>query len=194
MRNRFMFWWRYLTRNIPWDTGIVPPEIAALVDSLPGGRALDLGCGTGTSALYLAARGWQVTGVDFVPQAIRQARRRAWREHLNVDFYVADVTRLGFLTGPFDVAYDVGCFHSLERGQRAAYVRELARLLRPEAPFALYAFMPRLLGGRLIGLTTDEVQQQFSPDFVVDRVVVGQDKGIGPASGWYFLRRESPRS
>ncbi|NJL93940.1 MAG: methyltransferase domain-containing protein [Anaerolineae bacterium] len=78
---RGFFWMRYLRGKTPWDTNITPPEVVRLVAEgrTPPGRALDLGCGTGTNALYLARQGWQADGVDFIGQAVRAARRKAAR-------------------------------------------------------------------------------------------------------------------
>src|SRR5689334_18211647 len=145
---RLEFWWRYLRNNAPWNTGIVPPEIVALASKLPPGRALDLGCGTGTSSLYLAGRGWKVTGVDFIPQPIRHARNKAKASGISADFYVADVTHLDFLQGMFDLVIDVGCLHNLTPDQRQLYAAELARLTEPGGTYALYAFWPRQINGR----------------------------------------------
>ena len=81
-RRRLRFIWRYLRGDMPWDSGIVPPEIVAWVTahgSEPG-RAVDFGCGTGTTSVYLASLGWDVVGVDFAPNAITRARTRARRE------------------------------------------------------------------------------------------------------------------
>ena len=187
--NRFFFWWRYLRGHAPWDTGIAPPEVVALADQLPPGRALDLGCGTGASSLYLASRGWSVTGVDFIPQAIRRARQKAQAAGLVVDFHVADVTKLDFLTGSFDLAVDVGCLHTLTPDQQRQYSDQLARLMRPGAIYTVYAFYPRQFGSRFIGLTPEDLQQRFVPAFTVVSVVQG--KGAGPQSAWYQLRREN---
>ena len=63
-----------------WDTNITPPEVVAVIEGaapLPAGRALDLGCGTGTNVIYLAQHGWETIGVDFSPVAIQQARQKA---------------------------------------------------------------------------------------------------------------------
>lgn len=186
--NRFRFWWRYVRRKIPWDTGITPPEIVALADDLTPGRALDLGCGTGTSSLFLASRGWQVTGIDFVPIAIQRARQNARERALNVDFRVGDVCHLPELRDPYDLAVDVGCFHSLRLDQRPAYAATLARLTRSGATYALYDFGPRLLNGQLMGVTPEDVRQIFAAHFVVEKFVEGQDTSGGSPSAWYWLR------
>ena len=69
----------YRTGRTPWDTGITPPEVVELVDgpsALPPGRALDLGCGTGTNVRYLAVHGWDVVGVEADVRAFDAARER----------------------------------------------------------------------------------------------------------------------
>src|SRR5206468_2578655 len=85
------------------------------------GRALDLGCGTGTNVRYLAEHGWEATGVDAVPAAIDRATAKLGgvpkARVLLGD--VTDLERLG-LAGPFDLVLDIGCFHSIERRRRRA--------------------------------------------------------------------------
>lgn len=181
--------WYYF--NPPWDTGITPPEVAEAVEgpnALMPGRALDLGCGTGTNSLYLARHGWRVVGVDLAPTAIRQARRNAKEAGLSVEFHTADVTRLDFLQPPFDLALDIGCFHALDAEGWTHYRDQLCRLLRPGACFMLYAFGPRR--GRLMdmGITPDEVRQLFDSEFQVLRVDRGTDPS-GPSAAWYWLER-----
>ena len=68
---------RYESGRIPWDHELPPPEVISALAERPAGRALDLGCGLGRAAIYLAQRGWQVDAVDFVPLAIEQASQRA---------------------------------------------------------------------------------------------------------------------
>ncbi len=130
--------WYY--QSPPWDTGVSPPELLAHLEVHPVGRALDLGCGTGTNAITLAKRGWQVTGVDFAPRAIRIARRKAKKERLVVDFRVADVTQLNSLSQTYDLILDMGCFHSLSAKGKIAYAQQLPRLLAPEGTYLMYAF------------------------------------------------------
>jgi SAM-dependent methyltransferase len=142
--DRFMAWLEFnlaYFRKPPWDTGISPPELIAFIGSHPVGRALDLGCGTGTNALTLARGGWQVTGVDFAPAAIAQAVRKLKGAGLKAEFRVGDVTGLQDLHGPFDLILDIGCFHSLSPVGRSAYRRNLQRLLAPGGVFLMYAFL-----------------------------------------------------
>src|SRR6185312_11253449 len=80
----------------PWDTGEVPGELSALIEGngLAAGRALDIGCGTGTQAVYMARSGWEVTAIDAVPRPLAQARARADTAGVSVDWILGDVARL----------------------------------------------------------------------------------------------------
>jgi SAM-dependent methyltransferase len=167
-----------------WDTGVTPPELERFVASAPPGRALDLGCGTGTNVVYLARRGWSAVGVDFVGRAIAGARRRARDAGVRArcEFFVADVRRLDFLAGPFDLALDIGCLHSLRAAERAAYARGLGRLVRRGGTYLLYTFTP---GGPAVGMRRDDVGATFGDEFEI----VSVEEGRGPPSAWYTLVR-----
>ena len=180
---------QYLLGRVPWDTGVTPPEVVAVIErgDLAPGRALDLGCGTGTNCIYLARHGWQAVGVDFSVLAIRRARRKARRAGLDCRFYRADVTDLGFLDDPFDLALDIGCLHSMPLERRARYAAGLARLVQPGGTYMLYAFTPRP-DRPTRGLAPAEVRRLFAPAFAVERQEGGDDP-TGPRSAWYWLRR-----
>ena len=181
--------WYYF--HPPWDTGITPPEVVAAIEgpeALVPGRALDLGCGTGTNSLYLARHGWQVVGVDLAAKAVRQAQRKAEEAGLSLEFYTADVTRLDFLQPPFDLALDIGCFHALDDQGWVRYRDQLRRLLSTGACFMLYAFGPRQGRFMQMGITQDQVRQLFQPDFHLLRVEGGADP-TGPSAAWYWLER-----
>ncbi len=145
---RLRFNLRYY-RNPPWDTGVSPPELMDFIkgysmgratDGAPG-RALDLGCGTATNVITLAQHGWQVTGVDFARKAIGMAWRKVRRAGVEVDLRVGDVTKVGVADGVYDLVLDMGCFHSLTPEGRAAYVRNLERLMSPGGTFLLYVWV-----------------------------------------------------
>jgi SAM-dependent methyltransferase len=139
---RLGFIFRYLRRP-PWDSGIVPPEVADFIrENLPG-RALDLGCGTGTSSLALARAGWTVVGVDFVPGAIKNAKQKAKNEGLAVDFRVADITHLPsqLLSINHTLVLDIGCFHGLSPSEKTTYLEQLSHLLAPGGTWMMYGFI-----------------------------------------------------
>lgn len=194
-RQRVRFIWRYLRGDAPWDSGIVPPEIVAWVEMAgrTPGRALDLGCGTGTTSLYLAGRGWQVVGADFAPNAIRRAQQKA-HQSSTVRFYSADVSRPDFLAGekPFDLLVDVGCLHILDTRQRSGYAANITRLSRPSAVFLLYAFLPGLSrdGRRRIGIDRDTLAALLGPAFEIERQVIGEEATTPRPSAWYTIVRK----
>lgn len=198
-RRRWHFVWRYLRGDAPWDSGIVPPEVVAWVEAAqragqPPGRALDLGCGTGTTSIYLADRGWEVVGVDFAPNAIWRARRKAQQAGVarRATFLSADVAHPAFLRDaePFDLLIDVGCLHGLTPEQRQHYAAHLARLSKPGATYLLYAFMPRLgRDGRAMGIDRAGLETLFGAAFALVDYVPGQEVTTPVPSAWYTLRR-----
>lgn len=188
MNRSWVFRLHYLFGRTPWDTGISPPELVAVVEgdgALPPGAALDIGCGTGTNVVYLARHGWDVTGVDFIPTAIRRGRRRSRDAGVAARLIAGDVTRLRALRvdGPFDLLLDLGCFHSIPVDARDAYVAEMTRVARPGATFLLFAFAEA--PGPPCA-TPDEIRRRFGQAFEVVDDVLG--KG-GREPHWYRLRR-----
>src|SRR6202035_1356489 len=100
--------------------------------TLPAGdalEALDIGCGTGFFSLELAFRGHRVTGVDFAPSMIAQARKKAAERHATIRYEEADAEQLPFAAGSFDMAVSRHLFWTLPHPQRA--MDEWVRVLRP---------------------------------------------------------------
>jgi ubiquinone/menaquinone biosynthesis C-methylase UbiE len=194
MLQKLFFDLMYRFRRPPWDTGITPPEVVSLVASgdVKVGRALDLGCGTGTNALYLAQHGFQVVGVDFSPKAIALARAKANQQHVPVEFVSSDVTRLDFLKEPFDFILDIGCFHSIPSTDRDRYAAQIRRLSRPRSMYLLYAFAGASADNRLFsaGISQGEVKQLFAPFMDLCRVETGSDRGERTSSWYWFKRKE----
>ncbi|MBN1315150.1 MAG: class I SAM-dependent methyltransferase [Anaerolineales bacterium] len=184
---RLHYEWMYLARRPPWDTNITPPEVLEFLTTAEPGRALDLGCGTGTNAITMAQHGWKVTGIDFSNKAIQTARRKAAKLNLEIDFFIGDVTDLGFLTEFYDYVLDIGCLHSILEPARSKYAHGLKRLLRPGGLYMLYAWQPRRWGNAMTGLTVEQVNELFSPALFIQKTTAGEDQGAG--SAWYWLIR-----
>lgn len=194
--NRWAFTVMYLRGMTPWDTGISPPELVEAVEgpnALPPGRALDLGCGTGTNSLYLARHGWQVTGIDFAAPAIARATaklQRAGDMRGTARFLRGDVSALGTLGlgEPFNLLLDLGCFHGLPLERREDYAAGVARYATRGALYLLYGFLPADAQARPHGVSPDDVRALFAPAFTVERVVESSDPRMRSAA-WYWLRR-----
>jgi SAM-dependent methyltransferase len=186
-RRSWPYQWRYLRGNTPWETGRTPVEVIDFIDTHPPGRALDLGCGTGTHALTLAQHGWEVTGIDFAARAIRKARARAAKSALPVTFILDDVTRPGCLDGTYDFALDIGCLFALRSDERAAYAGNLSRLLKAGAWYLLFAWLPRFVAGKPRGISPEAVNLLLAGGFSRFQITIGEEKG--KASAWYLYRR-----
>ncbi|GIW01618.1 cyclopropane-fatty-acyl-phospholipid synthase family protein [Roseiflexus sp.] len=185
---------RYRDGDLPWDHDTPPPEVMAIAESLPPGRALDLGCGTGRACVYLAARGWHADGVDFIPEAIARAEERVHYAGVadRVRLFIASVTDLHFLREPYDLVIDVGCMHGMTAEELYAYAGEVARLTRSGGLYLLFAHLhdgtssdtPRWIAKGM-------VEQLFAPDFEVERIEYGVTHVCDTSwpSAWYWLRR-----
>jgi SAM-dependent methyltransferase len=135
---RLQFNLRYFSTP-PWDSGITPPEVFEFIQTHPAGRAIDIGCGTGTNVITLAKTGWQVTGFDFAPRAIQIAKRKIKKANVQASLFTGDATRMKNITGQFDLALDIGCFHGLEN--KADYLTQLDRILAPNGFWLMYGFL-----------------------------------------------------
>ena len=160
----------YAAGLTPWDDETPPPELVGLVqgdEALPPARALDLGCGTGTDAVFLARHGWQVTGVDSVARPLQAARRRAQEAGVEVAWVQGSVAALDTLRlkGPFHLVHDVGCFHGLSDDERQGYVRAVTALSAESATMLLFAFLPGRRGPAPRGVSREELQERFGPQW-----------------------------
>ena len=123
----------------PWDIGKPHKAFIDVADSISG-SVLDAGCGTGDTALFLAGRGNQVTGFDFLEEAIRRAKLKAAERGLNVTFLVKDAMTLKDWTERFDNVIDSGLFHVFSDEDRKRYAEGLATVLKPGGRLYLMCF------------------------------------------------------
>jgi SAM-dependent methyltransferase len=161
-----------------------------------GTRVLDVGCGAGTNALFLAQSGFRASGVDLAPAAIEAAHAWARRRGLSVDFRVADALRLPYPRAYFGGLVDVGCFHTLPLALRTAYSRELARVLRPGGRYAVswVGRESRQAFGPPHRPSIEEVAATFEAEFLFLRTEF-EAPSIAPFSVYHALleRRSRPQ-
>ncbi|MFV9506120.1 MAG: class I SAM-dependent methyltransferase [Oscillochloridaceae bacterium umkhey_bin13] len=185
---------RYQERDLPWDLPLPPPEIITLAEHLPPGRALDLGCGVGRTCMYLAAAGWTVDGVDFVPEAITLAAERVAQASMTerVRLFHASVTAMPFLSEPYDLAIDIGCMHALTGDDLHAYANEVARLVRPGGLYVLFAHVRDHAEADVpVSIPRPVLLNLFTATFTLEQVVEGETTVADQrwASAWLYLRR-----
>jgi SAM-dependent methyltransferase len=170
---------------IVWQRPAPPADLVELVEgpaALPPGRALDLGCGTGTDTIYLAGHGWQVTAIDMVAKAVAVARRKAAAAGVAPRFVEGDVTRLRDLGigGGYTLLVDFGCFHTLPTDRRVGYVLGVTDAAAPAATLLLYGFArPPKAAPMHAGITDDEVRQRFTPEWEIISVRPAEADSLG---------------
>ncbi|MBL8850150.1 MAG: class I SAM-dependent methyltransferase [Planctomycetaceae bacterium] len=190
---------RYLAGDLPWDSGLASRELQRVIEAqrIAPCRALELGCGSGTNAVELARRGFDVTGVDCAPQALKIAREKAAAAGVNVRWIEADVQNFGAGQPPFDFVFDRGCYHCCRRVDFAGYQATLRNVTRPGTlMLCLAGNVDDQSDSHIPKVSADDLQREFGPlfDFILRRPFHFQDAGgvEGPL-GWSVLmvRRSS---
>lgn len=184
--NQLALEWRYLTHQTPWDSGITPPEVMAFLAEHAPGRALDVGCGTGTNVITLAKHGWRVTGIDVSFLAIRAARTKIRASGVEARVFRTDIRRSLELGGTFGLVLDIGCSHSLDTAGRSAYALNLRRWVNSGGWFLLYSF---LAGDEPAGRwpAVEAVRAAYEPAFDLAQVEHGEFRG--QSSAWFTFER-----
>jgi cyclopropane fatty-acyl-phospholipid synthase-like methyltransferase len=205
MKTFYDLWYRFGTP--PW-VGQARPELVELIESgdlLPG-RAIDLGCGEGDNAIFLAQHGFQVTGVDFSPAAISKAKAKADAAETEVEFVVDDLTGLRSVVGQFDLLVDYGTFDDLSRKDRAAYVDQIRSLAKPAAKFLLWCFewelrtwervATAILPFGNLAMRPGEIERWFASSFEIKQIAgeTGLPKWPRGWAAYLLLREPSARS
>jgi len=116
----------------PWDKGFASSHLKAAVEGghVKPGRAVVLGCGTGSNAIYLAKKGFDVTAIDIAPTALNLAEQKAKKANVKVRWLLADVLAPPVDLAPFDFIFDRGCYHGVRRGNAQGYIRAAKQLSR----------------------------------------------------------------
>jgi SAM-dependent methyltransferase len=193
---RLKFELMYRVGFAPWDGHKLPARLLELVegrDALPRGKAIDLGCGTGDTSVYLASHGWEVIGVDFVERALRTARAKGEAAHVTVRWLRADVTGLhhaGVGRG-YQLLVDNGCIHLLSDPDRDAYVDVVGAIAAPDATLLVTGFPPGRRGPGPRGIDRAEIERRFAPEWqLVGGGVSDWTSSAGERLFWHELRRK----
>jgi len=191
----------------PWeDLADHPPYADTLLELIareeagrrsPYGKALDVGTGSALWGVWLAKRGWEVTGVDIVEKALRRARERAEQERAEIRLIRADVTALtaaGVGSG-FRLLLDTGTFHGLPDAQREAMGRQITAVASPDAALILDCFAPRRRGPLPRGADRAAIERAFRGWEITDVEAADTDPNpisrlFGFGERFYCLHRD----
>lgn len=174
-------------RRPPWDSGITPPELFEFIQTHPAGRAIDIGCGTGTNVITLAKTGWQVQGFDFAPRAIQIAKRKIKNAGVQASLFMDDATKMKNVKGQFDLALDIGCFHGIEN--KADYLTQLDRILAPNGFWLMYGFFKQTDDHSAPGLVDSDLSLIPAQTFTLLSRRDSLDKR-GRPSAWFLWQKK----
>ena len=162
---------RYQSGDMPWEKGEPAPGLVDFLSQekgLAGRRVLVPGCGTGHDVLAWARAGFDVTGADLAPSAIRLATERARSAGLKAAFQLGNFLEdLG--GGAFDVVFEHTLYCAIDPFRRDDYVRAVLRALKPQGEFLAVHYMICDAEGPPFGTTQQELMQRFSPHFELKR-------------------------
>lgn len=182
----------------PWDIGRPQPEFVRLAQAGEiVGSVLDVGCGTGEHAIYLAGLGHEVLGVDGAPRAIEKARLKARERKSTATFTVADALELAGLGRQFDTVIDSGLFHVFSDDERPRFSDSLAQVVRPGGRYIMMCFsekQPGDWGPRRV--TQAEIRTAFREGWNIQEIRPARfvaSIGDGEAQAWLALIRRPLR-
>jgi cyclopropane fatty-acyl-phospholipid synthase-like methyltransferase len=154
----------------PWDIPRPQPAFVEVAEQITG-TILDAGCGTGENALFFAERGNSVTGIDFLEEPIKRARKKAVERDLSANFLVMDALALKEIPQVFDNVIDSGLFHVFSDEDRTKYVGGLASVLKSGGRLFLMCFSdeePGTVGPRRVSKA--ELQAAFSAGWTIESI------------------------
>jgi len=161
----------YPIEALPWELGRPRKVLVELVEKglIKKGKALDICCGTGTNALYLTKKGFQVTGIDISSKAIEYAKEKARKAHARIQFQVQNFLNLPFKDGEFDFVFDMGCFHHVQVKDRSTFIRGVHRILKKNGSYLMICFSDRN-GLAWNHFTKEQIIQLFSDHFKIKSI------------------------
>jgi len=156
----------------PWDIGRPQKEIIHLVEEGEiSGKVLDVGCGTGENALYLASLDLKVWGIDGAPIAIKKAKEKAKKRGITINFLVSDALKLQLLQNKFDTIIDCGLFHVFSDEERPIFAASLSSALYHSGKYCMLCFSehePGSYGPRRV--TQAEIRATFGKGWKINYI------------------------
>jgi SAM-dependent methyltransferase len=186
----------YASGELPWDTGEPEPLLVEFVTSgrIQPTRTLEIGAGTGTNALWLAERGFDVLGIDVAPLAVERANAKLNGRDLRCRLRTLDFLAIEPPDGPFEFVFDRGCFHVFdEPEERARFAAQVAAALAPGG-FWLSLIGSTEGGPREMGppqRSAREVALAIEPALEIVELRAAEFRGHG-AKAWFCLARRRP--
>jgi len=195
--------------EIPWNIETPPDVLAELVDSgkVKPCKTIDLGCGTGHYAIYLASTGFDITGIDISPTAIKIAKKNAKKKRVKCNFLATDVLgNLDEIKETFDFAYDWELLHHIFPEQRKKYVENVYGILNPKGKYLSVCFSEKevefggsgkyretRLGTILYFSSEDELRNLFEPYFNIKelKTIAIRGKHTPHLANYAFMERKS---
>jgi SAM-dependent methyltransferase len=182
--------------KMPWDIGRAQPILVAAVDSgQVTGEVLDIGCGLGDNSIFLASRGFHVTGVDGSPTALTRARSRAAEKGVTIDFQLGDATQLAGLENRFDTVIDSALYHCLTEEDRHTYMDALHRATKPGARLHLFCFsdsVPEAFPGPF-RITEENIRTTVGRKWTITYLAPAKyDIGVGKESFGAMIKTLTP--
>ena len=191
----------YQSGQPPWESGEPSAELQRVIaaENIQPCPVIELGCGTGINAVWLAQQGFEVTAIDFSPLAIDKARQRAAAAGAAVRFVKDDVLHLAADYDPVPFFFDRGCYHAVRHIDVQAYLRTLERVTSPGALGLLLtgnARCPSPEGQGPPVVSAEELHAELEPAFEIIRLREFYFDAIGaggaPPLAWSCLVRRAP--
>jgi len=183
---------KYPLESLGWELGRPRPILVEFVEKglIKKGKALDICCGAGTNTVYLAKKGFEVTGIDISPKAIEIAKKKAQQTNAKINLMVQSFVNLPFGNEEFDFVFDMGCFHHVEIEDRSKFVMGVHRILKKGGNYLLTCFSYKN-GPAWNHFTRKHIIDLFSENFhIVDVRHISSIEGDGIRRYFYTALME----
>ncbi len=200
-----------------WTSTTPPEELVDLIETekIKPCKCIDIGCGEGFYAIYLAKKGFEVTGIDISENAIKLAKRNAEKEGVKINFMQLDIEDLDKINEKFDFVLEWAILHHIPHKKRKKYVQDINKLLNPEGKYFSISFnindrksgkgekskevtgeqkrpegVTRPVGATLYFSSLEELKELFEPYFKIIESKVYEKSGIGGNNTWNYFFME----